>query len=44
MTQVLKFEAWQSLVETQFWTRLAQLKLDELHLSEAPVPLTGVTA
>lgn len=39
--ETLKYEAWQSLVETQFWTKLAKLKLDELHLSEAPLPLTG---
>lgn len=37
----LRFESWSSLVETQFWTKLAQLKLEELQLSEEPLALTG---
>ena len=39
--ETLKHQAWQSLVETQFWTKLAKVKLDDMHLSETPVPLTG---
>lgn len=41
--ETLKHEAWQSLVETQFWTKLAKVKLDDMHLSEAPVPITGAS-
>jgi len=28
-------------VDSTFWTRLKDLKLDQLHLSEEPLPLQG---
>lgn len=41
LPSVLQFAPWQSNVGTQFWERLASLKLDEYQLSEDARQLTG---
>ena len=38
-TEVLRFEPWQSAVDTTFWAELARRKLDTFGLSEDPVPV-----
>lgn len=38
---VLQFQTLQSAVDATFWTKLKELKLDQLGLSEAPLPLRG---
>ena len=40
----LKFETFTSVPDISFWQRLARLKIDELGLDEAPVPISGTFA
>ena len=39
--EALQFLPFSSAVETGFWHKLSQLKLDVLHLNEEPVEITG---
>ncbi|GLJ38595.1 hypothetical protein SUGI_0786970 [Cryptomeria japonica] len=41
---VLQFALWQSTVEEGFWRKLADLKLDNLGISEHPIEITGFFA
>ena len=41
MATPLQFVPFSSAVETGFWHRLSQLKLDVLHLNEEPVEISG---
>ncbi len=41
MASVLRFLELPSAPDVSFWARLAELKLNEYKLSEAPIPLVG---
>ncbi|GLJ48709.1 hypothetical protein SUGI_1027260 [Cryptomeria japonica] len=41
---VLQFAPWQSTVEEGFWRKLANLKLNELGISQHPIEITGFYA